>query len=157
MKKQSFLNRFFKKKEPLAGESEADEQLIVEQAPADTQYEISDTPPLDIPIPEMDEKAVIGEIDIYVNNEKVSSHKIESHTKIGRDPSQSDIIISELIVSKLHCTIYEKDGTVYVKDNDSTNGTYINSQRIATQPIADNTVIGLGKRGTVKLIFRKGG
>ncbi len=159
MKKQSFFNRLFKKKSSFPEDFEGEEKLIVEQVPEDTQYEVGDSidsTPFDIPIPEMDEKAVIGEIDIYVNNEKTATHKIESHTKIGRDPSQSDIIISELIVSKLHCTIYVKDGTIYVKDNDSTNGTYVNNQKITAEAIGDNTVIGLGRRGTVKIVFRKG-
>jgi pSer/pThr/pTyr-binding forkhead associated (FHA) protein len=123
----------------------------------DIQYKLDEIPPLDLPLPEFDEKEIIGEIDVYVNKEKVATHEIESPTKIGRDPAQSDIIITELIVSKLHCTIYVKESSVFVQDNNSTNGTYVYNQKISLQPIEDNTIIGLGKKGTVQIIFRKGG
>ncbi len=98
----------------------------------------------------------VGEIDIYINDEKNSIHTLASATKIGRDPSQSDIIISELIVSKLHCTIYNIENDFYIKDNDSTNGVYINNEKIESeQRIENGDVILLGKKGTVKIIFHK--
>jgi len=159
MKKESFIGKLFKKKIPPPSVIPEEELPPAEDSEAKIEYEENDGMPLaDITVPEADDAAVIGEIDIYVNDKKISTHKIESHTRVGRDPSQSDVIISELIVSKFHCTIYQQDKVVYVKDNNSTNGTYINNQRITLQqPINHNTVIWLGRRGTVKLVFRKGG
>ncbi|MDQ1353718.1 MAG: hypothetical protein QG657_4025, partial [Acidobacteriota bacterium] len=73
------------------------------------------------------------EIDIFVEGEKSRSYKITTDTRIGRDPSQADIPIPELIVSKSHCTIYFKGDDVFIKDNNSTNGTYVNGKQITDQ------------------------
>lgn len=99
--------------------------------------------------------AVVNEIDIYVNDEKTNIHPIGDITKIGRDPALSDIIISELIVSKLHCTISKKGDDFFIKDNKSTNGIYIHGEKITEQKIENGTVIHVGKKGTVKIIFHK--
>lgn len=159
MKKQSFFSKLFKKKD------EAPEEPGYEKIPTlmesswqeEEPGELQHMPPMDIPVPELDEKEVIGEIDVYVNKGKVATHAIESPTRIGRDPARADIVIPELIVSKLHCTLYTKDGSIFVQDNTSTNGTYVDNRRIHHQVIRDNTVIGLGKKGTVQIIFHKGG
>ncbi len=96
-----------------------------------------------------------NEIDIYVHDEKASTHKITSTIRIGRDPSQTEIAIPELIVSKLHCTLYLKDKQVFIKDNDSTNGTFVNGKQIHNQKLDDTDLITLGKKGTVRIIFHK--
>jgi hypothetical protein len=111
------------------------------------------------PKPEVKKKKdddVLGEIDVLVNDEKMSTHKITGREiKIGRDPSQSHIIIPELIVSKLHCTLIIKEGRVFIKDNDSTNGLYIGDEKVTEQEMMKDTVIFLGRKGTVKILFRK--
>jgi pSer/pThr/pTyr-binding forkhead associated (FHA) protein len=93
-------------------------------------------------------------LDVYINGRQANIHSLATETKIGRDPSQSDIIISELIVSKLHCTIYSSGDDFYIKDNKSTNGVYVNREKIsADRQIKHGDVIRLGKRGTVTLVF----
>lgn len=158
MKKQSFFDKIFKKK---TVEERLPEAIIKTKKeispPGEFSFPVEEPPLLDVPVPELDDKEIIGELDILVNKTKVATHKIDSPTRVGRDPAQADIIIAELIVSKLHCTIYIQDGTVFVQDNNSTNGTYVYNQKINLQPIEDNTLIGLGKKGIAQLIFRKGG
>jgi pSer/pThr/pTyr-binding forkhead associated (FHA) protein len=95
----------------------------------------------------------VGEIDLYVNDEKINIHTLGPVTRIGRDPAQSDIIITELIVSKLHCTIYSQDDRFFIKDNDSTNGVYVDHEKVAEQELKNGDTILLGKKGTVKLLF----
>ena len=110
----------------------------------------------DTTVIEADDLEVVGEIDVLIRGEKIKTSKvIAEQTKIGRDPSQSNIIISESIVSKLHCLIFKKGDDVFIKDNNSTNGTYLYNQKITMEKIKDNDVICLGRRGTVKLIFHK--
>ncbi len=96
-------------------------------------------------------------IDLYVHDKKTNSFVISTgaETRIGRDPSQADITIPELIVSKLHCIMYFKDDGVFIKDNDSTNGTYVNDQEITEQKLKENDTISLGKKGTVRIVFHK--
>lgn len=101
----------------------------------------------------IEEPGTVGEIDVYVNDEKMNIHTLAAVTKIGRDPSQADITISELIVSKLHCIIYSRDNHFFIKDNNSTNGIYVNNQQVTDQEIKDGDTILLGKKGTVRLVF----
>ncbi|MCK5055733.1 MAG: FHA domain-containing protein [Candidatus Aminicenantes bacterium] len=158
MKKQSFFSKLFKKQDEVPEEPGYEKIPTLMESPRQDEKpeEVGDMPPMDIPVPEFDEKEIIGEIDVYVNKGKVATHAIESPTRIGRDPARADIVIPELIVSKLHCTLYAKDGSIYVRDNTSTNGTYVDNRKIYQQGITDNTVIGLGKKGTVQIIFHKG-
>lgn len=101
----------------------------------------------------IEEPGAVGEIDIYVNDDKTNIHTLDPVTKIGRDPAQSDIVISELIVSKLHCIIFSRDERFFVKDNDSTNGVYVNHEKVSEQELKNGDMILLGKKGTVKLAF----
>jgi len=96
---------------------------------------------------------VVGEIDVYVNDEKINIHTLAPVTRIGRDPGQSDIVISELIVSKLHCTIFSQGERFFIKDNDSTNGIYVNHEKVTEQELKNGDTILLGKKGTVRLHF----
>lgn len=98
----------------------------------------------------------VAEIDVYVNGEKINIHTLAPETKIGRDPSQSDIVISELIVSKLHCTIFKKEEEYFVKDNGSTNGVYVENQLLqGERQLMNGDEFLLGKKGTVKIVFHK--
>lgn len=99
--------------------------------------------------------AAENEIDIYVHGEKSKIYQISTETHIGRDPSQVHIAIPELIVSKFHCTLYFIGENIHVKDNKSTNGTYVNGQKISDRQLEDDDVITLGKKGTVRIVFHK--
>ena len=77
--------------------------------------EAADKIAFDTTVPDIEEGEILGEIDILVNDEKINTFLITApETKIGRDPSQSDIIISELIVSKLHCIIYSRGADFFI-------------------------------------------
>src|SRR5450631_1699183 len=47
------------------------------------------------------------------------------HFIIGRDP-QCNLRPASAVISKRHCAVLIKDGQVFVRDFDSTNGTFIN-------------------------------
>ncbi len=96
-----------------------------------------------------------AEIDVYINNEKVNIHTLAEETRIGRDPSQADIIISELIVSKLHCTIHDDGDTHFIRDDGSTNGVYINGEKVTQKELQNGDTVLLGKKGTVKIVYHK--
>jgi pSer/pThr/pTyr-binding forkhead associated (FHA) protein len=72
---------------------------------------------------------------------------------IGRDPSISPL--AERInqdgfgwVSRKHAEIYVDEGKLYIRDVGSKNGTYVNGERLATQPVvlADGDQIAFSKR-----------
>lgn len=95
-----------------------------------------------------------GYIDIFYNEKLDKTYKItENDLIIGRDPSRAQIIISEPIISKSHCTFFIRDDKVYVKDNNSTNGTYVKGERIIEYELNNDDIITLGKKGTVKIHF----
>ena len=50
-------------------------------------------------------------------------------TTVGRK-SENDLVLSDVTVSGLHCKIINQDGFIYVIDEESTNGTFINGERL---------------------------
>jgi pSer/pThr/pTyr-binding forkhead associated (FHA) protein len=156
MKLKSFVGKFIGKKPPPEevekegtegnGANEENGEIKI------TQQEISFANTM---IEEVPKFKAVADIDIYVNNDRTNIYEIATDTRIGRDPAQTDIAIPELIVSKFHCSLHIIDGVVFVKDHNSTNGTFVNGQKIANRKLEDNDTITLGKKGTVRIIFHK--
>ena len=146
MSLKSIIGKIFNTKTP-PRETEPTQQI---------QHEVSFSTTMIEPKPDLLGGRECG-IEIFIKNEKTEFHKISGETSIGRDPAQSDIAIPELIVSKLHCTIYFKDDEVYIRDDRSTNGTFVNGQPMEQQKLDDNDMITLGRKGTVRIIFYKKG
>ena len=144
MKFKSLLTKFIpgKKKKSPEDRSGEDKTEVIEH---EISFERRET--------RIEEPGAVGEIDLYVNDDKTNIHTLAPVTKIGRDPAQSDIVISELIVSKLHCIIFSQGDRFFIKDNDSTNGVFVNHQKVSEQELKNGDTILLGKKGTVKLIF----
>ena len=99
---------------------------------------------------------IYGKIEVMINDQLLSTYLItDNPLTIGRDPAQALAIIQEAIVSKLHCSIFCRDGQVVIKDLNSTNGTYVNEEKIGERALQDNDVVYLGKKGTIKIIYHK--
>lgn len=64
-------------------------------------------------------------------------------TIIGRE--KADIIIDDSEVSASHCQIQDIDGTYFIFDMNSTNGTYLNDDKVVKAPLAAQDVIRVGK------------
>jgi pSer/pThr/pTyr-binding forkhead associated (FHA) protein len=150
---KSFINKLAPgkgKKPPGTPPTEAPPfpELEVEMTQPEVSFEKLDT--------RIETVGAVPEIHVYVNDEKTNIHTLAAETKIGRDPSQSDIIISELIVSKLHCTIYSRNNDFFIKDDNSTNGVFVNHEKVIDEKKIENgDIIMLGRKGTVKLVFKK--
>jgi pSer/pThr/pTyr-binding forkhead associated (FHA) protein len=69
---------------------------------------------------------------------------------IGRSPG-SDLVIDNGGVSRLHAVVRFEDGQFSLEDHRSANGTFLNHQRITTQPLKDGDEIGVLKH---RLLFR---
>src|SRR5438105_1137708 len=48
---------------------------------------------------------------------------------VGRDP-QCHLRPASALISKRHCALLQRDGKVFVRDFDSTNGTFVNEQPV---------------------------
>lgn len=55
----------------------------------------------------------------------------KSVTVIGKSDKRADIVIEENpTISRKHCTIYFDNGTYYLEDNGSSNGTWLENQKV---------------------------
>jgi len=69
-------------------------------------------------------------------------------TRIGRDRDQVHVWVPHKQVSRLHCTLFFDAGrkTFFVHDERSTNGTFVNEQRVTYErvPLEHGDVLRLG-------------
>lgn len=64
---------------------------------------------------------------------------------VGRSASICDLAIEDDSVSKRHCEFLYQSGTYYVRDLDSSNGTYLNDERIDEAKIKSGDRIKIGR------------
>jgi hypothetical protein len=67
--------------------------------------------------------------------------------KVGRDPAESPITLSEPRVSGVHATLKLEGGRLMVRDEGSNNGTYVDGTRIASgawTPVRDGGTVRFG-------------
>jgi transcriptional regulator with GAF, ATPase, and Fis domain len=62
---------------------------------------------------------------------------------IGRDTT-NDICLSDLALSRLHCTIDLQDGVWRIRDSHSSNGTFVNGTQVTDHALNDRDRITLG-------------
>jgi len=63
---------------------------------------------------------------------------------VGRAP-RADFVVDAALVSRLHCRLTANDNGVDVVDLDSTNGTYINDERVKTGCIKSGDRLRVGR------------
>jgi hypothetical protein len=86
--------------------------------------------------------------ELVVTMDGVETHHVQlkkHRTSLGRK-SQNDIVLTDLSVSGLHC-VFEREGSdeVWIQDLDSTNGTYVNDERVYQRhSLDDQDVISIG-------------
>ena len=70
---------------------------------------------------------------------------LESLTRIGRDV-ENEIVVMSKRASREHAHILREGRRVLLQDNDSTNGTYLNGERLQTRTLLrDGDRIGVGQ------------
>lgn len=72
-------------------------------------------------------------------------------TTIGRSDS-NDIVLPDPNASRLHARVVRSGGSYSIQDSGSTNGTWVNEERVADAELSDGDVIRVG--GT-NLVFRR--
>ena len=80
-----------------------------------------------------------------------TEHLSEDGMLLGRS-KDADLTISDGEVSFQHARLQKKDGSWWVFDLQSSNGTLVNGETVQTQSLNDNDVVSLG--GTTSFTFR---
>lgn len=100
------------------------------------------------------EEASSGTVTVILSGESTGSFAVKPGGAIvGRDPALVDILVRSDIVSKTHLKIIPQDNTFKLVDLGSTNGTYVNGEKISEATVATSDQVQLGKKGEVKLVF----
>lgn len=64
---------------------------------------------------------------------------------IGR-ATGADFIVDETLVSRVHCRLTMlDDGALEIRDLESTNGTYVNGQRVQSVTLASGDTVQVGR------------
>jgi pSer/pThr/pTyr-binding forkhead associated (FHA) protein len=62
---------------------------------------------------------------------------------VGRAP-RADFVVDAALVSRLHCRLSAGPGEIEAVDLESTNGTYVNGQRVARATLKDGDRLRVG-------------
>lgn len=99
---------------------------------------------------------VAGSVTVLVRGEDIGSFNITADGIIvGRDPNAVNIHIADNIVSKTHLNILPRGDRFFIADLGSTNGTYVNGEKITETLVSPEDMVQLGKKGDIKLVFKK--
>ncbi len=69
---------------------------------------------------------------------------LEGSLSLGRSPD-SDVVLDDPFVSTVHARVVRRGGLVYVEDLGSTNGTYLDEQRVAQAPLRPAARLRVGE------------
>jgi S1-C subfamily serine protease len=76
-----------------------------------------------------------------------------SGIRIGRESAICEIVLENPKVSRLHAEVVSIDGKVLLIDRNSSNGTYVNDQKIDKRYLKDGDIIYFGGRNAVAVAF----
>jgi hypothetical protein len=76
-----------------------------------------------------------------------------SGIRIGRESTICEIVLENPKVSRIHAEVVSIDGKVMLIDRNSSNGTYVNDQKIDKRFLKDGDIIYFGGRNAVAVAF----
>src|SRR3954468_6098271 len=76
-----------------------------------------------------------------------------SGIRIGRESAICEIVLENPKVSRLHAEVVSIDGKVLLIDRNSSNGTYVNDQKIDKRFLKDGDIIYFGGRNAVAVAY----
>ncbi|MCP5107727.1 MAG: FHA domain-containing protein [bacterium] len=102
------------------------------------------------------EGEITGSLTVLLRGEDKGTFNITAEGVIlGRDPNSVSVLIADNIVSKNHLKILPKGDQFFIVDLGSTNGTYVNGEKITETLVNPDDMVQLGKKGDVKLVLKK--
>ena len=79
-------------------------------------------------------------------------HRLAMETTIGRDGARCDLILDSESVSAEHARVRYERGQFILYDMASTNGTFVNGQRVSRMSLADGDDLNIGG---VQMVFKE--
>jgi S1-C subfamily serine protease len=76
-----------------------------------------------------------------------------SGIRIGRESAICEIVLENPKISRLHAEVVALDGKTMLIDRNSSNGTYVNDQKIERRVLKDGDIIHFGGRNAVAVAF----
>jgi len=76
-----------------------------------------------------------------------------SGIRIGREAAMCEIVLENPKVSRLHAEVVSIDGKVMLIDRNSSNGTYVNDEKIDKRYLQDGDIIYFGGRNAIAVAF----
>jgi len=76
-----------------------------------------------------------------------------SGIRIGREGAVCEIVLEDPKVSRLHAEVVAIDGRVMLIDRNSSNGTFVNDQKIERRVLRDGDIIYFGGRNAIAVAF----
>jgi pSer/pThr/pTyr-binding forkhead associated (FHA) protein len=74
-----------------------------------------------------------------------STFMLGETTEAGRDPSRA-VFLDDITVSRQHATFeHRADGSWFVRDEGSLNGTYVNGEQVEETKLAEGDEVQIGK------------
>ena len=73
--------------------------------------------------------------------------------RIGRESSICEIVLENPKISRLHAEVVSMDGKVLLIDRNSSNGTFVNDQKIDRRFLKDGDIIYFGGRNAIAVAF----
>ena len=92
-----------------------------------------------------------AKLTVTCNNQTKAYALPEQGVKIGRDPGQCQLALQDPDVSSLHAFMCCKNGAWMLQDLGSTNGTYVNGDRITTVGLKSGDRIKFGESVSAKI------
>ncbi len=98
----------------------------------------------------------LGSLTLSTGTQLGKSYAIgEKGLVIGREAGQCDIVIPDSNVSRVHAWVTVEKGEVVVIDRGSTNGTFVNNNKVEKAKLKPGDVIHLGQKCPTTLVYNK--
>jgi len=96
-------------------------------------------------------RKIVGWLITFSNRPEGEDFRILEGRNLISSSTDGDIIVNDPAVSSPHCMVLYRNGKIKIRDEMSTNGTYLNGEEIQEKELNDGDII---KIGMTELKFR---
>lgn len=108
------------------------------------------------PEPSSSSGALIGKLT-FLNGPRAGERLglAGSGIRIGREPEECEVVISDPRISRLHAEVLRDGVRVLLVDRNSSNGTWVGGERVAHHELRDGDIINFGGRNAIAVAFHR--